>query len=253
MTHSAVGEISSPTTETNNSSLVGDWYTQLSPAQLAAYVRFQFIYLNERIADWDATAHTKRRPHWDGGKDSYGVKRSSTWVKAARAIVAANAHPGVWVYAHFRTALRPLDMHTRVPEPRPSMLYSATSADIYEKYRTTTADTIQKQYVLAAETLNMRFASTAAYGLNKDDQALYVLCDESYVTATPFFRHAFAALANCDRAIERYLWFAALEYDALQPLYARAMLKNPKLAWWTANDLPAAVCAIRQHWSNYNG
>lgn len=253
MTHSAVGEISNPTSTTNNSSLAGDWYKRLTPAQLAAYVRFQFIYLNERAADWDSSAHARRRPAWDGGKDSYGVKHSSVWAKAIRAIVAANAHPGIWVYAHFRTAQRPLDVHTRVPEARPAMLYSASSSDIYENYRNTAVATIQKQYELAAETLKMRFASTAAYGLSKEDQTLYVLGDESYVTATPFFRHAFAALAHCDRAIERYLWFAALEYDALQPLYDRAMLKDSELAWWTANDLPAAVCAIRQHWSTYNG
>jgi hypothetical protein len=254
MTHSVVGETDrTTTTEPIDSSLASGWYKNLTQEQLAAYVRFQFIYLHERIADWDAAAHTKRRPAWDGGKDSFGVKHSSAWAKAVRAITAANAHPGIWVYAHFRTAPRAMDMTTRVPEPRPAMLYSTGSADLYQNYCNTAPVTIRKQYDLAAETLKMRFASTAAYGLNKADQTLYVLGDESYVTATPFFRHAFAALSNCDRAIERYLWFAALEYEALQPLYDRAIKTEPELAWWTANDLPAAVCAIRQHWSNYDG
>lgn len=250
MTHSVVGELNK--TETNKTSLLSpDWYKELTPTQLAAYIRFQFIYLNDRVADWDASAHTRRRPAWDGGKDCFGVKHSSVWAKALRAVGAVNAHPGIWVYAQFAPKIT--DVKTRTPDMRPPVLYSTGAADAYTRYCDTMPDALFRRYELAAETVKMRLASTKVYGLSKDDQTLYVLGDESYVTATPFFRHAFAALANCDRAIERYLWIAALEYDALQLLYDRVINKRPELSWWLDNDLPAAVSVIRQHWRNYSG
>jgi hypothetical protein len=250
MTHSAVGELNTETRTNEHALLSSDWYKDLSPEQLTAYVRFQFIYLKDRVSDWDAPAHSRRRPAWDGGKDSYGVKHSSAWAKAIRAITAAGANPGVWIYAQF--APKVTDATARITDPRPAMLYSTNAMSAYENFCVNMPAILQQRYMLAAETIKMRLASTKAYGLNKDDQTLYVLGDESYVTATPFFRHAFAALAGCERAIERYLWFAALEYEALQPLYDRTISKKPELAWWTGHDMPDAVCAIRQHWKGYN-
>jgi len=97
--------------------------------------------------------------------------------------------------------------------------------------------------------------SAKAFGFSKDDQNLYVLCDESYVSASPFFRHAFAALGNCDRAVERYLWFAAIEYEAQQRAYDCAIdrVKDQNYDWWITDTLRAAVREIRQHWRNYHG
>jgi hypothetical protein len=256
MTHSAAGGISTIEQRNDSSSLSHDWYRELSPKQLAAYVRFQFIYLNERAADWDSRAHTRRRPRWDGGEDAYGSKHSAVWPRIVRAATEAAANPGLWVYAHFSQSAAHIQVspktHT-LPEMRPSMLYSVNSRDIYSRYCADTPAIIEQKYNIAAETTKMRFASTKAYGLAKDDQTLYVLCDESYVSASPFFRHALAALATCDRAIERYLWFAALEYEAMQPVYDALLQKKPEYSWWVDNDLPAAVCAIRQHWRNYCG
>jgi hypothetical protein len=256
MTRSAVGETNTIEQRNDSSSLSHDWYRDLSPVQLTAYVRFQFIYLNERVPDWDSLAHTRRRPSWDGGVDRYGVKHSSVWAKAVRAINEANANPGLWVYSHFSPLAANIQVspktHT-LPEMRPSMLYRPHSFSTYQRYCAETAGMLEQRHIMAAETVRMRFASTKAYNLAKDDQTLYVLCDESYVSASPFFRHAFAALANCDRAVERYLWFAALEYEALQPIYDGLIQKKPEYSWWVDNDLPAAVCAIRQHWRNYCG
>jgi hypothetical protein len=255
MTHSAVGGMGA-VAEIESPLLAHDWYKELTPAQLAAYVRYQFIYLNEKIVDWDAHEHVRRRPHWDGGKDAYGVKHTSAWGKAIRAIRDAGADPGIWVRAHFSPeAELKMTQARALPEIRPTMLYASNSPAIYSRYCAQLPSSIETEFDIAGYTIASRMQSAKAFGFSKDDQNLYVLCDESYVSASPFFRHAFAALGNCDRAVERYLWFAAIEYEAQQRAYDCAIdrVKDQNYDWWITDTLRAAVREIRQHWRNYHG
>lgn len=245
----AVAEIDSPL-------LAHDWYRDLTPAQLAAYVRYQFIYLSEKIIDWDAPAHVRRRPYWDGGEDKFGVRRTSAWGKAIRAIRDANADPGMWVRAQFSPEAELKITNLRaLPDVRPTMLYSATAQSIYDRYCAKLPQLIETEFEIAGYTIASRMQSAKAFNFSKDDQNLYVLCDESYVSAPPFFRHAFAALGQCDRAVERYLWFAAIEYEAQQRAYDCVIdrAKTQNYDWWVTDTLRAAVREIRQHWRSYNG
>lgn len=232
-----------------------DWYKSLNLAQLAAYARYQFIYLNERVVDWDAPAHARRRPSCDGGKDNYGVKHSSKWAQTVRAIEKFSAHPGMWVHSHFSpaasVALTSSTQH--LPEIRPSFLYSAKSYEFYSKYCADLPRILLQQFSLAAHTIKSRTLSVKQFKLSEDARNFYVLCDEGYVTASPFFRHAFSALANCERGVERHLWRAALDYDVHQTVYDALIAESETdLSWWVTDNLRAAVREIRQHWGEYN-
>lgn len=250
MTLNVVGET------TDSHRLLGlDWHRQLSAEQLAAYIRYQYIWQKDNAVDWDSRAHSMRRPAWDGGKDLYGVKRVSTWGEIAKRVRDADADPGMWVHAHFSPAasVRMSQASASVPVIRPSMLHSQVSPQIYKSYSEFMPDVIWHQYELAGKTIEMRFKTSASIGLNSDDQQLYVLCDESYVTATPFFRHAFAAAAQCVEAVEQYLWLAALDYEVHQRTYDAVLARHPKESWWLTDELKLAVVSIRQHWEDYRG
>jgi len=251
MTRNAAGGVVAP----ERALLDYDWHKQLTESQLAAYVRYQFIYLNEHAVDWDSRAHSVRRPSWDGGKNNYGVKYTSVWGKAVHAILEANAHPGMWVHSQFSPAAdrKFIAATNSIPEVRPSMMYAAAAECVYIKYMDELPLMLESGFNIAGQTISSRYASTKSYNLAKDDQALYVLCDESYVSASSFFRYVFSSLAQCDRAIERYLWFAALDYEVHQVVYNQLALENNTTDWWITDELKAAVCAIREHWRNYNG
>lgn len=250
MTLNAVGE-----TTADLGLLSPDWYTRLSPDQLAAYIRYQYIWQRENAVDWDSRAQKHRRPAWDGGKDLYGVRRTSTWGEIAKRVLEAGADPGLWVHAHFSPVA---DMRLSpaaaavIPEIKPSTLHSRVSPQIYVKYIEHLPDMIWRQYELAGKTIENRFKTSASIGLSPEDQQLYVLCDESYVTASPFFRHAFAASARCDEAIEQYLWLAALDYEVHQRAYDQVLAARMQgETWWITEELKAAVKEIRQHWEDY--
>ncbi len=235
--------------------LAPDWYKTLTREQLAAYLRFQFVYLHEREIDWDAPGHSRRRPIWDGGTDSYNVRRTSVWGKMLEVVNSTDAHPGMWVHAHFSPAadIKLVANTSALQDMRPSFLYSAASLGIYMKHCAGLQAQLRLEYNIAGQTLNARMKSTVAYNLEPDNQNFYVLCDESHVSAPPFFRHAFAARCNCDRAIERYLWQAAIDYEAQQPGYDALVSDDTHdVSWWLTDNLFAAVRDIRQHWSNYN-
>ena len=253
MTHSVLGETATPTAEIDSDILLVDWYQTLTTEQKLAYIRYQYIYLNERVVDWDAAAHVRRRPSWDGGKDNFGVKHTPVWGKILRAAENAGADLGGWVYAHFSALAieRVAKNNQRMTEMRPSLLYSASSAEIYRDYMAHMPRILTDRFTVAAETLSLRMATTAVYKMQKQVQKLYVLCDESYVTATPFFRNAFAADSKCETAIERYLWKAALDYEAQQRSYDTVIAKTPEYTWWLENDIKRAIVDIRQHWRNY--
>jgi hypothetical protein len=248
MTHNAVGAtVDSPL-------LQADWHSKLKKEQLAAYVRYQFIWQKENVCDWDTPTHMRARRSWDGGRDTYGVEHSSRWQEAARVIRGSGAHPGMWVHAQFSpVAERTLNPATAsLPEIRPSDLYSRRAQDIYNKYVATLPAVIRANFELAGKTINNRMMSSRDLGLSPQEQELYVLCDESYVTAPPFFRHAFAAAAQCQDAVEAYLWLAALDYEVNQIAYD-AVIQETQETWWITEPLLLAVLSIREHWEGYRG
>lgn len=254
MTRSALGEPAELTTGSNKDLLSADWYQSLKSTQKIAYVRYQYISLNECVHDWDASSHVRRRPAWDGGKDNYGVKHTPVWGKILRAAESAQADLGLWVHAHFSAAATEKIAHNnqRVTEMKPSMLYSANSPAIYRDYVAKMPEVVCNRFYVAAETMKLRLATTAAYGMDKEKQKLFVICDESYVTATPFFRHAIASKYGCASAVERYLWLAALHYESHQAVYDAVIEKHPEYSWWVDDNIEAAVVAIRQHWREYD-
>jgi len=231
-----------------------DWHKRLTEDQLAAYVRYQFISLSENVVHWDSAAHARRRPHWDGGVDLYGVRRSNIWAQVARETRKYGAEPGMWVHAQFSPAaelkLTPVTMS--LPDIKPTNLLSKQAPSIYGRYRSDLAAILEHRFDLAGQTISMRFNTTAGLSLSKEDQTLYVLCDETYVTAAPFFRHAFAAAANCQEAVEQYLFAAAADYDVHQCVYDSLMAKNGE-HWWLTDTLKALVVDIRQHWEGFYG
>ena len=98
MTLNVVGEIAS------DALLQPDWHKNLNDTQLAAYIRYQFIWRKENVLDWDSPAHSRRRQNWDGGKNSFGVNFTSRWAEARKIIRDHDAHPGMWVHAQFSPA-----------------------------------------------------------------------------------------------------------------------------------------------------
>lgn len=240
--------------ELDTSLLAPDWYTRLSIEQLAAYVRYQYIHLKDNAIDWDSQQHRAVRRHWDGGKDNYGVRRASAWGEIAKQTRIYAAVPGIWVHAHFSPAaeLKLNPMTAGLPEIKPSFLHSKTSPTIYKRYMETLRETLAERYEIAGRTISQRFLTTAPLGMSPEDQRLYVLCDESYVTARPFFRHAFAAEGNCHDAVEMYLWPAAIDYEVHQVAYDSLMADIDE-RWWLTDNLKAAVIEIRKHWEAYNG
>lgn len=230
--------------------LTPDWHLRLTDHQLAAYIRYQFIRHHEKVTDWDDPAHNRHRKHWDGGEDSFGVKHSSVWARIIKQIRSCNADPGLWVQAHFSPVSykRAIAETHSIPDIRPNNLCAAKSVAIYSEYRAQLSQILLAGLNVAGETIANRFRGTAALNMPPDDQAFYVLCDENYVTASPFFRHAFAAQMGCARAIERYLWHAALDYEAQQRIYDVALRKEH---WCFTDLLQAAVQDIRKHWGEY--
>jgi hypothetical protein len=231
-----------------------NWHEKLTDEQIAAYIRYQFIYLSENAIDWDSPEHARKRTHWDGGKDLYGVRRSNIWAQAVRAVRRYSGLPGMWVHAQFSPAaqLKLTPGTLALPEIRPSSLYAATAPGVYARYVADMPDIITHRFNLAGQTLSMRFKTTANLGLPKADQTLYVLCDETYVTAPPFFRYAFAATAECHEAAHLYLFAAAVDYEVHQTVYD-AVIAQTQEHWWLTDDLKAAVIGIRQHWESYYG
>lgn len=231
-----------------------DWHKRLTEDQLAAYVRYQFISVNENAVHWDAAAHARRRPQWDGGTDLYGVRRSNIWAQIARETVKYGAEPGMWVHAHFSPAaeLKLTPSTLSLPEIRPTNLQSKNSPQIYTRYRADLPAMLENKFDLAGQTIDMRIKTTASLGLSKEDQTLYVLCDETYVTASPFFRHAFAAASNCQDAVEQYLFAAAVDYDVHQCVYDSLIAQTGE-QWLITDTLKELVTYIRQHWESFYG
>lgn len=235
-------------TLTRSNILDPNWHECLNDQQIAQYVRYHYIRLRDGAINWESDAHMRSRKKWDGGKDAYGVKYSAVWPKVVKAIRAAHAHPGVWVCAHFAPwAAKRLSLAaSKAPDLRPSSLARAASYDIYHEYCENISAHIANEFEMAGVTMARRYKVIGDFGLSDSDKALYIVCDESYVTATPFFRHAFAAKFGAQKGIEKYLWFAATDYEPKQQFYDAVVAD-----WCVTPQLNEAVLEIRKHWTEY--
>lgn len=233
--------------------LAHDWYRDLSDQQLAAYVRYLFIYFREGTIDWDSSAHADRRPHWDGGTDKFGTKHKSVWSKIVAAIRSHNAIPGVWVAAHFSSALHAVRVATgkNIINGKPEILGSDISPRVYREYIENFDAQLQQQYASAEASISTRYTITDAFNLPEDDHVLLVLGDTSHVNAPPFLRHAFADELNCQRAVNKFVWPAAIDYETKQPLYDKFIEGNSQFDWFVSSNLKKFVANIRKHWRRY--
>lgn len=241
--------------QTNADLLSRDWFNDLTAAQLNAYIRYLFIYMREGVKDWDTDAHTAPRPNWDGGKDTKGCKHKCVWTLIANRIRKHNAHPGIWVAAHFSpacTAVR-LAQGKGLIATRPELLNSNFSTDIYDMHVNNFDDLFLKRFMSAESSLDTRFKILRAVDLPNDDRALLTLCDKTHVNATPFLRHGFASAMECRRAVRKFAVQAAIDYEMEQPLYDEFIASHDEYEWLLTDELKRVVIWFRQHWSNYRG
>lgn len=230
-----------------------DWHRSLTDKQLAAYIRYLFIYHCEGTIDWDAPAHAHTRPYWDGGVDAYNTKFKSVWGKIVAAIKAHDANPGIWVAAHFSSAVHAVRIAAgkNLILNKPETLNSVISEKIYHEYIQNFDTQLLQQYDSAEVSISTRYTITAAFNLPEDDQVLLVLCDKSHVNAPPFLRHAFADELKCARAVNKFIWPAAIEYDTKQALYDKFIETHPEFEWFVSPNLKKFVAGIRRHWRQY--
>lgn len=237
-------------------SLQSSWHSRtLTPAQIAAYIRYLFIYLQEGVADWDSPEHTNPRRHWDGGRTPDGTRHKNIWQAILQKnIQPAGAHPGVWVAAHFSPVARAV----RTAKGKgtiyglPSMLAGGEySKDVYDTYIHYFPDTLTDRLASALASFRSRFEITKALNLPDDDHFLLVICDKSYVNATPLIRYAMAAERGCKRAARKHITGAALAYEINQPLYDAYVAARPEHAWLIPQSLKNAVVKIREYWRQY--
>lgn len=247
MTLSVVGETSSG----SRPLLASDWHTQLNQKQLLAYIRHAFIWHQHGTTDLESPEQSRHVTRWDGGEDSFGCKFTPVWPRIAKMVAASNADPGAWVAAHFSPIglAKQVSMHNEssfeVRDLSPSSLCSKVSERIYSEYCIYLPAKLRQDFETAGRSINLRLKSLSKLRLSKPDQYLCAVCDEGYVTATPFYRHAFATLFQADEAADKYLWPAAFEYEANQRLYVDV----PSWADWAVTDkLLEAVEVIRTHW-----
>lgn len=231
-----------------------EWYRRLSRPQLEAYIRYLFIALRENAYDVDSPAQRNYRVRWDGGSDNYGSHFKSIWNKIAALVQSHDVVPGTWVAAHFSPAFHAVRVaeNKGFTDNRPELLHQKIGLDVYRQY-IENFEHITLERCAAAEfsvAMQMNLLHTAIK--NPDDLILYIIADKTNVNATPFFRHAFAAEAGCERAVKKYIEQAALEYDMNQQLYD-ALAQRPENAWWISPELKSVVARNRRHWSAYRG
>lgn len=237
--------------------LAHDWYRRLDRDQLLAYVRYQFLSTYFRQYDFDDRVHLTRYKRWDGGRSADGVRHKSIWSDIVDEILKHDAVPGLWVHAHFSASFSSLLREARkgFTSVQPAMLRGPASYAAYSDYLSACPLSIRQAYHIAHNSIMSRYSATTVYQLPLDDHYFYVLCDTAYVNASPFFRYAFGALENCRRVESRYIFEAAIEYEAKQSMYDRVIDDGivENVAWWRTNDLLQEVINIRQKWSAYRG
>lgn len=242
------------TTAADPTLLTPDWHKALSEKQLMAYVRHSYIWRQSGATDLASREQSKTVPRWDGGQDAYGVKFSPVWPKIVRLIRAVDADPGIWVAAHFSPiAIRKYVTDNgsfEVPDVTPTNLCGKLSETIYHEYCSSFPKITIDGYNAAGRSIALRLRSLQRLNVSEDDRHFCVICDEGYVTATPIVRQGFANAFNLPEAIARYVWPAALEYDAKQRLYDR-VIPDFIPAWLISDQLLETVKTIRQHWRQY--
>jgi hypothetical protein len=241
-------------TRANDAYLAHDWYRALTPSQLEAYIRYVFIALKENAYDVDSRAQKNRRINWDGGENNYGHKHKGIWQKVAKAIKDHGVAPGLWLAAHFSPtfhAVRIADNKGFV-DSRPELLCSHLSPEVYQRYTDTFEEITLERCIAAEYSAGTQLHLLAGVIEDYDDRSFYVLSDKTNVNATPFFRHALAVEADCQRAIAKYITAAALDYDLNQQLYDPLILL-PKNANWVSAQLREVVAENRKYWSRYHG
>lgn len=223
-----------------------DWHKQLDSKQLAAYIRHAYVWRQYGPTSFNSAEQFKPVKRWDGGTDAFGCNFTPVWPRIAKMIKAAEADPGLWVAAHFSPVSQKKHTTTNssfeVRDVAPTQLCGKNSQNIYDTYCAIAPQVIQQEYETAGRSINLRLKSLSRIGLSKADQYACAICDEGYVTASPFFRHGFAALFQAENAVVKYLPAAALEYEAQQRLY----INVPD--WCITEQLIQAVNAIRTHW-----
>jgi len=227
-----------------------DWHLGLNEKNLAAYIRYQYVRYSTGIIDWDDAAHIRRRSNWDGGVNSYGVRHSNVWTQIVKEIKRRNADPGVWVAAHFMPGAdfkENVGAHS-VAEVRPRSLISSRSPTLYANYCKILPDVLESEFFIAQNNVALRYRAVSALQISPADRDFMVVCDEEYVNASPFLRHAFAAKVNCLAGIERFVWLAALDYDVRQRYYDKAIQNNLLANWVVTECLQYATREIRSHW-----
>ena len=243
----------SPTMTRDFDILKPDWHTRLTDKQLMAYIRYQFIRLKEHVIYLDSPAHTHRRPNWDGGENSAGVTYKALWPKAMNAIKEREAHPGVWVAARFSPIALSFDLAKRMSAPpiKPSSLADHNAATIYAEYCNRFTGSFTFNLNIALKVVASRLRELAAHPMPEKTRVFYVLCDEAHLSTPAFFRHGMAAAAECDKAALKYLWRAAVDYEAQQPLYDAACASQ-SVSDFITPELQQYVINIRKHWMTYN-
>jgi hypothetical protein len=231
-----------------------DWHKQLTSRQLEAYIRYVFIALKTHSYDLDATEHRTKKLKWDGGVDFHGNNYKRVWNKIVDKIRRyENALPGIWVAAHFSPTFHAVRVaeNKGFIDNRPELLVSELSYDIYCKY-VDTFSTLATQRCLAAElSVATQLKMLENVIADPDDRIFYIVADKTNVNATPFFRHAFAAMSGCSRGVEKYQIPAAIEYDVNQSLYD-ALITQPENDWWVSDSLKTVVAQHRKYWSEYD-
>lgn len=250
MTLNVVGETNDQTRELLNP----DWYKQLNKTQLAAYIRHAYVWRTHGIALLDHPLHRRKVSRWDGGEDSFGCKFTPVWPRIVNAILAHGANPGLWVAAHFSVVGQGKRLNTGASfdarDIAPAELCGKMSTAIYDDYCQQLPKVITDNYQLSGRSLRLRMRSLERLSIDKQDQYLCALCDEGYVTATPFFRHGFAALMNVPQAVAKYIAPAAYEYESKQRIYD-AVVNSNDCAWCITEQLLKAVSNIREQWRKF--
>jgi hypothetical protein len=243
MTRSVVGETQN---KASRPLLAEDWYKYLDPPQLMAYIRHAYIWRNTGSTSLSSPEQNKKSVRWDGGEDSFGCKFTPVWPRILKMIGSYDANPGIWVAAHFSPIAHTIRGDSsgsfELREMSPTNLCGKNAGDLYKYYCSFFPKALQDCYETAGRSVGLRLKSLAQLHLSRQAQYSCALCDENSVTSPAFFRHAFAVQAGAEDAAERYLWPAAFDYEAQQPLYSGL----PE--WCITPQLLNAVETIRTHW-----
>ena len=246
MTLSVAGETQNKTSQPADPLLSQDWYKELSPPQLLGYIRHAYIWRSTGTTNLSSPEQAKKNVRWDGGEDSFGCKFTPVWPRILKMITSYDAEPGIWVAAHFSPLATVIsgdgNGSFEMREISPTHLCSKTSVKLYHDYCNFLPKAIADNCDTAMRSVVLRIKSLSRLPLTRSAQYECAVCDESHVTAAPFFRHAIALQAEAHDAANKYLWPAAFEYEAQQRLYGNVP------PWCHTKELLNAVLTIRTHW-----